>query len=90
MYRDSPLQTGRLSLCSAADCAKHIEYIVNRTTRHTPALGGRRTSPACGSFRRPLNYNAGINEGGVTSGGVNEVGGTWAEEMRTQSMRTFA
>ena len=22
---------------------------------------GRRTSPACGSFRRPLNYNAGMN-----------------------------
>ena len=28
MYRDPPLQTGRLSLCSAADCAKHIEYFV--------------------------------------------------------------
>ena len=75
MYRDPPLQTGRLSLCSAADCAKHIEYIVNRTTNQAfstlhgpneqptpgPTEGGRRTSPACGSFRRPLNYNAGMN-----------------------------
>ena len=33
-----------------------------RTQRATHAdLGGRRTSPACGSFRRPLNYNAGMN-----------------------------
>ena len=53
-------------------------------------MGGRRTSPACGSFRRPLNYNAGINEGGMTSGGVNEVGGTLAEEMHRQSMRIIA
>ena len=31
------------------------------TSNHTPSPGGRRTSPACGSFRRPLNYNAGMN-----------------------------
>ena len=52
--------------------------------------GGRRTSPACGSFRRPLNYNAGMNEGGVIEGGVSEGGGTCAQSMRTQSMRTCA
>ena len=67
---------------------KHFSPPAGTNEHHTPR--GRRTSPACGSFRRPLNYNAGINEGGVTSGGVNEVGGTWAEEMRTQSTRTFA
>ena len=33
MYRDSPLQTGRLSLCSAADCAKHIECFLG-SQRH--------------------------------------------------------
>ena len=45
-------------------------YCISRETKHRyclylPALHagprGRRTSPACGSFRRPLNYNAGIN-----------------------------
>ena len=52
MYRDSPLQTGRLSLCSAADCAKHIEYIVNRTiyipnrTQRVPHAGPNRGGAA--------------------------------------------
>jgi hypothetical protein len=40
-----------------------LPYYTDPTSNHTPSPteGGRRTSPACGSFRRPLNYNAGMN-----------------------------
>ena len=37
-----------------------------RAAHAGPPRGGRRTSTACGSFRRPLNYNAGMSKGGVT------------------------
>ena len=57
MYRDSPLQTGRLSLCSAADCAKHIEYKVKRITNQAlSTLHGPNEQPTPGPTRGAADF----------------------------------
>ena len=65
-YTDPPRWRGDLPAPALIHCKTYYKSSIlhpdtDPTSNHTPSPGGRRTSPACGSFRRPLNYNAGMN-----------------------------